>query len=260
MPIPVEAIQSYLMRAGLKFAANDDGDNGQFVLSFKTRHYQNLLGENSLTLFITVAEGGKYLEIAAVSMYSAKKAKDIGKLSLFLLGENYKTKLLRWELDRTDNEVRATIEVAPVDGCITFDAFMRMLMLFPLVADGMHTAITKVMATAKLPTPIRIDKRLQELVRRAGGVQGLERLVRAHEKTKTSAVTIDPDVAEKFGLMRSDPREQPSTPNAANCLPPPSPASAPDATSASSDDPVSETPRREDEGGPCSCEPPAEDD
>lgn len=259
MPIPVEAVQSYLMRAGLKFAANDDGDNGQFVLSFKTRHYQNLLGEKSLTLFITVAEDGKYLEIAAVGMYSAKKAKDIGKLSLFLLGENYKTKLLRWELDRTDNEVRATIEVAPVDGCITFDAFMRMLMLFPLVADGMHTAITKVMATAKLPTPTRIDKRLQELVRRAGGVQGLERLVRAHEKAKPSAVTIDPEVAEKFGL-RSDSVEKSSAPDATNCLPPPSAAPASDTTSGASDDPISETPRREDEGGPCSCEPPADGD
>lgn len=256
MPIPVEAIQSYLMRAGLKFASNDDGDNGQFMLSFKTRSYQNPIGEKSLTLFITVAEDGKYLEIAAVGMYSGKKAKDIGKLSLFLLGENYKTKLLRWELDRTDNEVRATIEVAPVDGCITFDAFMRMLMLFPLVADGMHAAITKVMTTAKLPTPTRIDKRLQELVRRAGGVRGLERLVRAHEKTKQAVITIDPEVARKFGL-ETDASANPSSSDASNPVPPSPAPPIPDSPEAPPHDPVGESPRPDDDDGPCSCDSPA---
>lgn len=255
MPIPVEAIQSYLMRGGLKFSANDNGDNGQFILSFKTRNYQNPIGEKSLTLFINVAEDGKYLEIAAVGMYSAKKAKDIGKLSVFLLGENYKTKLLRWELDRTDSEVRATIEVAPVDGSITFDSFMRMLMLFPLVADGMHGAISRVMATGKLPVPTRIDKRVHELVRRAGGVKGLERLVRAHEKTKPSAATIDPDVARKFGL-ETDPPGDTSTPASTNQNLPPASRLITDLPAAASEDPVGEGPKTDDDDGACSCESP----
>lgn len=259
MPIPVEAIQSYLMRAGLRFAANDDGDNGQFVLSFKTRYYQNPTGEKSLALLITVAEDGKYLEIAAVGMYSAKKAKDVAKLSLFLMGENYKTKLLRWEIDRTDNEVRATIEVAPVDGSITFDSFMRMLMLFPLVADGMHAAICRVMTTARLPTPTRIDKRLQELVRRAGGIRGLERLVRAHEKTKPPVATIDPDVARKFGL-ETTPAANASTPDATNPVPPPPATPSPDSTAAAADDSVSDGPRPDDDEGPCSCNSPTGSD
>lgn len=252
--IAVEAVNGFLLRAGLKFAANDEGDNGQFVLSFKTRHYMNPVGEKSLTLFVTIGEDGKYLEIAAVGMYSAKKAKDLGALAVFLLGQNYTTKLLRWELDRTDNEVRATIEVAPVDGSVTFDAFMRMLMLFPVIADSVHHDISKVMTTGKLPTPIRIDKRLQELVRRAGGVRGLERLVAAHEKTKRAAVTLDPEVAKKLGLEVAPPPNA-SAPDAANPVPPA--ADGPRDTPAKSPEaPSSDSPRLDDGDGPCSCDHP----
>jgi len=255
MPVPVEAIQSYLMRAGLKFATNDEGLNGQFILSFQTKRYTNPVGVKSLTLFVTVAEDGKYLEIAAVGMYFAKKAKSVGKLAEFLLGQNYTTKLLRWELDRTDHEVRATIEVAPVDGSITFDAFMRMLMLFPLLADSMHHDISKVMATAKLPTPTRIDKRLQELVRRAGGVQGLERLVRAHEKTKRAPVTIDPEVAKKLGLEAGPPANA-SARDAVNPVPPASDAPCDDTPAASPERPAGDGLQNEDGDGLSSCDKP----
>jgi len=201
MSVPVEAIQGFLLRAGLKFAMNDQGGtNGQFLLSFRTKNYVNQEGKKSLSLMVSVAEDGRYLEIAAVNLYSATKAKDVGKLCEFLMGQNYNTKLMRWEIDRTDNEIRATVEAAPLDGSITFHAFMRMLMMVPTVADSLHSTITKVMTTAKLPRATRTNKRLQDLVRRAGGIEALERLVRKQEKTHRQSLELDPDVAAKFGL------------------------------------------------------------
>jgi len=258
MPVAVEAIQGYLMRAGLKFTANDQGNNGQFVLSFKTRHYENPAGDKSLMLIVNIAEAGRYLEITAVGMYSAKDAKDIGKLAQFLLGQNYVTKILRWELDRTDGEVRASVEVAPVDGSVTFNSFMRMLMLFPMVAESLHPTITKVMKTGQLPAPVRVNKRLQELVRRAGGIASLERLVRSHEKATRDSVSLDPEVAKKFGLEIT-PEPPGLRQDVANVASPP-PACRPEDISV---EPAGDTPQNDveslDDDGPCSCDSPVDE-
>lgn len=251
MPIPVEAIQGYLMRAGIKFAVSDLGHTGQFVLSFRTQNYRNPGGKKSLTLLVTILEDGRYLEIVGGNMYSATQAKDVGVLCQYLLGQNYTTKLLRWELDRTDNEVRATIEVAPVDGCITFDAFMRMLMLFPLVADSVHAAVTKVMTTGKLPAPVRTNKRLQDLLRRAGGMAGLERLIREHEDVTRRALTIDPLVAECCG--RGEETIAPASAPGEVTEPAPSPDCEPEARhDVRTDSPSDALPPNDD--GPCACD------
>ena len=112
-------------------------------------------------LVVTVAEDGEYLKVATCNAYSTQDAKDVGVLCEFLMGQNYDTKLLRWQLDRCDGEIRVLADVAPADGGITYDAFLRTLMAFPLVLDSLHPSVAKVMATAELPAPIRIDKRLR---------------------------------------------------------------------------------------------------
>ena len=214
MPIPPEAIEGFLMQAGLKYVSQDQGANGQFIVTFATKRYVNPVGEKVLGLILTIGEEGRYLEITAVQMYSANDAKDVGKIAEFLLGENHQQKLIRWELDRSDNEIRATAEVAPCDGSITFDAFMRMLMVFPCTADRLHPAITKVMTTAELPSPMVTDRRVSDLVRRAGGIKALEKLVRAAEKSRRDATRLTKEVAEKFGIHDAPGDvEQPSSAN-----------------------------------------------
>lgn len=255
MPVPVEAIQGYLIRSGLKFAINDQGDNGQFMLTFETRRYRNPAGEKSLMVIVTVSENGRHLEIAAVDAYSATDAKDVGKLCEFLMGQNYATKLLRWELDRCDGEIRAFADVAPIDGGITFDAFMRMLMTFPIVLDSLHPAIAKVMATAKLPPPTRTNKRLRDLVHRAGGIDALEKLVRAQEKASRESAVIGPELAAKFGLADMPENQGGDAEQVTPLAPPPAlpPEECPDGRC---DDPPGEVRHPDDDDGPCSCDTP----
>ena len=61
MPIATEAIQGFLMRAGMKFGMDDQGETGHFMLSFRTKRYKNPDGEKSLMMLITVGESGRYL-------------------------------------------------------------------------------------------------------------------------------------------------------------------------------------------------------
>jgi hypothetical protein len=252
MPVPVEAIQGYLIRSGLKFAINDQGDNGQFMLTFETRRYSNPAGEKSLMVIVTVSENGGHLEIAAVNAYSATDAKDVGKLCEFLMGQNYTTKLLRWELDRCDGEIRALADVAPLDGGVTFEAFMRMLMTFPIVLDSLHPSITKVMTTAKLPPPTRINKRLRDLVHRAGGLDALEKLVRAQEKASRDSAVISPELAAKFGITGiSD--NQTANPEQATPLVPPPACPPNDNPESPGDRPPVDGGQPDVGDGPCSC-------
>lgn len=257
MPIPVEAIQGFLIRADLKFATNDQGANGQFMLSFETHRYVNPSGEKSLMLLVTVAEDGGYLEIAAVNMYSANDAKDIGKLCEFLMSQNFATKLLRWELDRSDNEVRATVEVAPLDGSITFNAFMRMLMTFPIMADGLHPMITKVMSTAKLPPPARVNKRLRDLVRRAGGIAALEKIISSHEQATRESLTIDQDLARKLGLEAEDGNPV-SSPDAVTPVEPPRIDQRESDAEPGDDFDPDDGPDTDDDEGTCDCDTPVD--
>lgn len=210
MPTPPEAIQGYLMRAGLKFGSNDQGSNGQFVLSFQTSRYINPDGDKSLMLLITVGEDGGYIEIAAMNMYSASDAKDVGKLAEFLLNQNYMNKLLRFELDRSDGEIRATAEAMCVDGSVTYLSFMRMLMLFPAIADKLHPAIAKIKTTGRLPRPVSGNKRLHDLIRRAGSLEALEKLV----QDKVDSESLSLEQMMEMHLKSID--EQPSDPEAAD--------------------------------------------
>ncbi len=256
MPVPVEAIQGYLIRSGLRFAINDQGDNGQFMLTFKTRRYRNPAGEKSLMVIVTISENGRHLEIAAVDAYSATDAKDVGKLCEFLMGQNYGTKLLRWEIDRCDGELRALADVAPIDGGITFDAFMRMLMTFPIVLDRLHPAIAKVMKTAKLPSPTRTNKRLRDLVHRAGGIDALEKLVRAQEKASRESAIIGPDLAAKFGLADISENHGADAEQVTPLTPPP--ARPPEKfDEGRRDAPPGDVRHLDDDDGPCSCDAPA---
>jgi len=251
MPVPLEAIQGYLIRSGFKFAINDQGDNGQFVLTFETRRYRNPAGEKSLMVLVTVSEHGRHLEVAAVNAYSASDAKDVGKLCEFLMGQNYITKLLRWELDRCDGEIRALVDVAPIDGGVTFDAFMRILMTFPIVLDSLHPTIAKVMATAKLPPPSRTNKRLRDLVHRAGGIDALEELVRAQEKASREAATISPELAAQLGLDEAARDRCPNPHEEKQVTPPPS-VPLDQGLDGQGNAPQDEGRRPDDDDGPCS--------
>jgi len=255
MPIPVEAIQGYLLRAGLKFSINDQGENGQFVLTFATQRYRNPGGEPSLIVIVTVSDNGRHLEISAVNAYSANDAKDVGKLSEFLLGQNYATKLLRWELDRCDGEIRALADAGPMDGGMTYEAFMRMLMMFPIVLDTMHPSIVKVMATAKLPMPVRTNKRLRSLVQRAGGIDALEKLVQAQEKSSRESAVVDPELAAKFGLDLIPETLSPQSDQGAVLPLPPLDVHPEDI----GDEPPDDVPHSDDDDGPCSCDMPVEE-
>ena len=207
MPIATEAIQGFLMRAGMKFGMDDQGETGHFMLSFRTKRYKNPDGEKSLMMLITVGESGRYLEIAAMNMYNTSDAKSVGALAEYLLSQNYRNKIVRFELDRADGEIRAAAEAAPMHGSITFHAFMRMLSMFPALADQLHPTITKIQQTGRLPRPDVRDKRLEDLVRRAGGVEALEALVRQKKEQADGETMTLEDMMEMH--LRDTGRDQP---------------------------------------------------
>jgi hypothetical protein len=277
MPVSPEAIQGYLMQAGLNFGTSDHGANGHFMLSFKTKRYINPEGEKSLMLLITVGEDGRYIELAACNMYSAAEAKSIGRLSELLLDINFRSKLLRFELDRSDGEIRATAEAVPQDGSVTFQSFMRMLTMFPSAADRLHPSITKVLKTGRLPRATGRDKRLEELVRRAGGFAALEKLVDENERVDICSPELDEmmrlhlqslaekkaregggDAAGKAGDEKSppsSPAEKPATPSQES-TPPPKSAQPPRIEMPDCQFPDDLDEDDDDDDGFCSCDEP----
>ncbi len=96
-------------------------DDGKFVRFFEPKRYKYLEGEHKLALLET------------------------------LLKIHWESKMLRWEYNPSDGEVRACVELPLEDTKLTKKLFMRVLMGFVKMMDTRHDRIQAVMDTGVDP-------------------------------------------------------------------------------------------------------------
>ncbi|RMG58876.1 MAG: hypothetical protein D6722_23085 [Bacteroidetes bacterium] len=132
MATSITEISKFLYEQELRFRTSDDGQ--ALILSFQTKNYQDKDGEKLLLLVIKLEEEGEYIKIFAPQAFSVPA----DRAPIFLQAcamVQWRTKLIQFEYDNSDGEVRPIIEFPLEDAPITTRQLMRCLQGIVQIVD-----------------------------------------------------------------------------------------------------------------------------
>lgn len=142
MATSIEEIKGFLEAEELNYD-HETGDS--FIrTSFRTDHYEDKDGRKSLRLIVEVVEQGEFVKFMAPHAYvMPKTASSFHKMALFqtLLQISWQTKMVQFEYDPDDGEVRANIEFPLMDAPLTQKQMRRCLMALANILDDQHEHI-----------------------------------------------------------------------------------------------------------------------
>lgn len=142
----------------------------------------------SFLIVISLKEDGAYLELAAPQLLMVKDHVYKGVLFQTLLAIAWEVKLLRWEYDPSDGEVRASIAIALEDALLTERQFNRMLgALVQLVDQESMPRLKAVLATGEDPGRKGVEQALAEMLQEMlpeGGLAELQQAIAQLQQTE----------------------------------------------------------------------------
>lgn len=191
MAISLEQLEGYLLQDDLKYVIDDE----RIMLSFGMDDYVSPVnGEKSLLIGIRVDDEGHYAEICAPRLYDAGRAPNVGRLAELLLHLGFCHRQVRFGLDRSDGEVMATVSFDPVDGTVSYQAFIRWLRWLPGFIDFWHPVIDLAIRTGELPALDRIggQPEIARMIAQAGGIERfVEITARARGEDAATRVAVE---------------------------------------------------------------------
>lgn len=170
----IEALAGLLEAEGLKFRVQD----GLIRTGFMTERYKCADGPLGISLVIVLEEGGEFIKIVAPGVYSYKDGPYKAQLFQTLLMVSYGTKMVQFEYDAADGEVRAIVEFPIEDGSITGRQLVRCLRTIAGVMDECHDSVVAAMTTGELPKPqddqdlARLWREFQEFLEKKRRAEG----------------------------------------------------------------------------------------
>ena len=136
---------------------------------FATDVYEDPDGDNCLHLVIGLQEDGELLRILAPMAYRvpAKAGpRRVAVVQRTLNQLNWESRIVQYEMDTEDGEIRLAIDFPLEDGKLTEKQLTRMLRLMPNVADQCHVALRQALDEGvALPTEAELRRRLEAFVR-----------------------------------------------------------------------------------------------
>jgi hypothetical protein len=148
MATEFSTIKNYLKEEGYSFIHS--GGSEYIETSIKTSNYRNEDADKTLSLFIKLEEEGRFIKVLAPYVYRCElKSGSIRKGALFqaLLQICWKTKMVQFEYDSEDGEIRAIIEFPLEDTPLSKLQLLRVMNTLSSVVDLYHEEIVASMTT-----------------------------------------------------------------------------------------------------------------
>lgn len=142
MATSLATLETYLKEEGLKYSVHED----YIRTSFATDVYRDPDGDGSVFIIARVDEDGEYFKLLAPNLYNyAPDGPNRAEVFRVLLSVCWRSKLIKYEYDERDGEIRAIIEFPLEDSVITPKQFMRCLNGIVQIIDEYHAAIWSAM-------------------------------------------------------------------------------------------------------------------
>ena len=162
MAMQMERLESFLLAEKLKFRSHEAG---HIVVGFATRNYTAPSGNDptargaddgfkGIAIAVRLSENGQYLECLAPGLYDLGTCRHRDAVLRALMAIMKRTKMVRFDWDPADGEIRCSVECPLEDGSLTRRQFIRMLRALPEIIDDWDPVIRGAMETGEL----RLDK------------------------------------------------------------------------------------------------------
>ncbi|MEL6773071.1 MAG: hypothetical protein AAFP18_18575 [Bacteroidota bacterium] len=140
MATSLDDIASFLDARGMKYTRHSDtsimtGYNG-------LERYRNPGGEDLLRLIIQIAEEGRYFFVAAPKAYVVP-VEDAGPFLQACAMIQWRTKLIQFEYDASDGEVRPVIEFPLEDALLTEGQLLRCITGLTRLLEDYHAVLVR---------------------------------------------------------------------------------------------------------------------
>jgi hypothetical protein len=141
MATSFQQIEGFLDSRGLKY----QGDQEKQIILVPFGFPE--IGFDRVTVVIRLQEDGEFFEIIVPGLFHYKEGPHKLPLMQTLLNMSWETKMLQWEYDPSDGEIRATIEFPLEDAVMTerqffraFDAMLQFIRVFgPRLREVLET-------------------------------------------------------------------------------------------------------------------------
>ena len=137
----LEQICGFLASEELQYRI--DTDRNVIVTGFGTENYIDDAGDKNLGMIIQLEENGEFLKIFTPKCYSVLEETNRAALMQTLLMVSWKTKMIQFEYDDTDGEVRAIIEYPLEDADLTRRQLLRSVQSLVQIVDKYHPVMFK---------------------------------------------------------------------------------------------------------------------
>ena len=186
MAITLSTLESFLLSEGLKYSQHDD----YIRTSFATDLYKDQDGDPSVFIIARIEEDGEYFKLMAPNLYHyPPDGPNSAEVFRILLGVCWRSKLIKYEYDERDGEIRAIVEFPLEDAPLTAKQFLRCLNGLVQIIDEYHEAIATAIAGGSAS--------LDEAEDTADNIRRAERILKAAGVDRTRQAA-DPDGVLRF--------------------------------------------------------------
>ena len=137
-----------------EFRYEVDEAREKILLGFGAKSYRMEDGDATIPVVIRLDESGDYVEFSAPSLYHYKEGPNGFAVLGACLFICYTTKLVQFEFDPDDGEIRATVELPLEDAQLTSRQFHRCLRTMLQIVDKFHVTIRTAIETGKIILPV----------------------------------------------------------------------------------------------------------
>ena len=168
MATSLATLESYMISEGLKYSIHED----YIRTSFATDLYRDQDGDPSVFIIARVEESGEYFKLMAPNLYHyPPNGPNAAEVFRILLGVCWRSKLIKYEFDERDGEIRAIVEFPLEDAALSARQFLRCLNGLVQIIDEYHEAIAAAIAGSEASLDLAEDS--------ADNVRRAERLLKA---------------------------------------------------------------------------------
>lgn len=150
-----------------------DPERNVIITAYNTEQYINEEEQNKLGMLIRLEENGEFIKIFAPQCYSCPDEANRAAVTQTLLMISWKTKMVQFEFDANDGEIRAIVEFPLEDAPLTERQLMRAIIALVQVVDKFHPVIHLALTEGVIQFPENEDNPLAALQAMMAEFQGL---------------------------------------------------------------------------------------
>lgn len=148
MTTTYDEIKGFLNELDFSFKHNEE--KGYIATGFGTKNYRDEDNDDHCPVIIKIDENGEFLKIFSPGLYHYKKGPNKRAVFQSCLMVCYQTKMIQYEYDEEDGEIRAIIEFPLEDAKLTQKQLKRILQGLIRIIDEYDKPIRTAIETGKV--------------------------------------------------------------------------------------------------------------